>query len=100
MPLPEGVSLANPTRLFIGGRWVAPQAGGVIEVVSPDTEKVVATVAEATEPDVDAAVAAAREAFDKGPWPRMEPAERAAVVRKMAEILGQRQDEIATRLRR
>src|SRR5688572_12043943 len=93
--LPEGVSLANPTRLFIGGRWVAPRAGGTIEVVSPDTEKVVAVVAEATEPDVDAAVAAARQAFDMGPWPRMEPAERAAVVRKMAGYLGERQDEIA-----
>jgi aldehyde dehydrogenase (NAD+) len=95
VPLPEGVSIANPTRLFIGGRWVEPKAGGVIEVVSPDTEQVVAIVAEATEPDVDAAVAAAREAFDKGPWPRMEPAARAAVVRKMAEILGHRQNEIA-----
>ena len=35
-------------KLFIGGRWVAPKAGGTIEVVSPDTEKVVAVVAEAT----------------------------------------------------
>jgi len=95
MPLPEGVSLSHPTKLFIGGRWVAPKAGGTIEVVSPNTESVVAVVAEATEPDVDAAVAAARKAFDEGPWPRMEPAERAAVVRKMSAILAKRQDEIA-----
>src|SRR6185436_4002843 len=61
----------------------------------PDTEQVVAVVAEATEPDMDAAVAAAREAFDRGPWPRMEPAERAAVVRKMAGFLRERQDELA-----
>jgi acyl-CoA reductase-like NAD-dependent aldehyde dehydrogenase len=89
------VSIANPTKLFIGGHWVAPRAGGTIEVVSPDTEKVVAVVAEATEPDVDAAVAAARTAFDQGPWPRMEPAERAAIVRKMAGLLAKRQDDLA-----
>jgi len=93
--LPQGVSIANPTKLFIGGRWVAPQAGGTIDVISPDTEQVVAVVAEAAEADVDAAVAAARKAFDEGPWPRMEPAERAAIVRKMAGILGGRQEELA-----
>ena len=60
MSLPEGVTLAHPTDLYIGGRWVAPAAGGRIEVVSPDTEQVSAVVAAATEPDMDAAVAAAR----------------------------------------
>ncbi len=95
MSMPQGVTLAHPTQLFIGGRWVAPAAGGRIEVISPDTEQVSAVVAEATEPDMDAAVAAARAAFDRGPWPRMEPAERAAVVRKMAGFLRERQDELA-----
>jgi aldehyde dehydrogenase (NAD+) len=95
MSLPEGVTLAHPNKLYIGGRWVEPSAGGHIEVVSPDTEAVVAVVAEATEPDMDAAVRAAREAFDRGPWPRMVPAERAAVVRKMAGLLRERQDELA-----
>ena len=60
VPLPEGVSIVNPARLFIGGHWVAPRAGGTIEVVSPDTEKVVAVVAEATEPDVDALIEVVR----------------------------------------
>jgi acyl-CoA reductase-like NAD-dependent aldehyde dehydrogenase len=93
--LPQGVSLSHPLQVFIGGRWVAPNAGGAIEVISPDTETVVARIAEATEPDVDAAVAAARHAFDQGPWPQMEPAERARVVRKMSALLAQRQDELA-----
>jgi len=95
MSMPAGVTLTHPNKLHIGGRWVAPSAGGHIDVVSPDTEQVVAAVAEATEPDMDAAVSAAREAFDRGPWPRMEPAERAAVVRKMAGLLRERQDELA-----
>jgi acyl-CoA reductase-like NAD-dependent aldehyde dehydrogenase len=93
--LPEGVTLAHPNELFIGGRWVAPAAGGRIEVISPDTEQVAAVVAEAGERDMDAAVSAAREAFDRGPWPRMEPAERAAIVRRMAGLLRERQDELA-----
>ncbi len=95
MPMPPGVNIAHPNELYIGGRWVAPAAGGRIEVVSPDTEQVVAAVAEATEPDMDAAVAAARDAFDRGPWSRMEPAERVVVVRRMAALLRERQDELA-----
>jgi aldehyde dehydrogenase (NAD+) len=74
-------------RLFIGGTWVAPDGTGTIEVVSPSTEEVVARVPDATEADVDKAVAAAREAFDRGPWPRMAPAERGAVLAKVAEAI-------------
>jgi acyl-CoA reductase-like NAD-dependent aldehyde dehydrogenase len=48
-------------------------------VVSPHTDQVVATVPEGTAADMDAAVAAARLAFDDGPWPRLSPAERIAV---------------------
>ena len=72
-------------RLFIGGTWVAPEGTGTIEVVSPSTEEVVARVPDATEADVDKAVAAARQAFDRGPWPRMAPAERGEVLAKVAD---------------
>ena len=74
-------------RLFIGGTWVAPEGTGTIDVVSPSTEEVVARVPDATAADVDKAVAAAREAFDRGPWPRMAPAERGAVLAKVAEAI-------------
>ena len=94
--LPEGVRIAHPDKLFIGGRWVAPAAGGTIELVSPHTEQVCAIVAEAREADMDAAVAAARKAFDTGPWPTLEPAQRADYLRKMAAYLGERGDELAT----
>jgi len=93
--LPEGVNIAHPEKLFIGGEWVPPHSGRTIEVVSPHTEQVSALVAEADEADMDAAVAAAREAFDKGPWPRLSPQERAGYLRKMAEILGGRASELA-----
>ncbi|HWW65605.1 MAG TPA: aldehyde dehydrogenase [Sphingomonadaceae bacterium] len=93
--LPEGVSLSHPDRLFIGGAWVAPAAGGMIEIVSPNSEQVVARVAEAREADMDAAAQAARDAFDNGPWPMMAPAERAAKVQAMADWLKARHDQIA-----
>ncbi len=92
--LPQGVHIEHPTSLFIGGAWVAPKAGGTIEVVSPHTEQVAALVGEAREADMDAAVTAARHAFDTGPWPRMPVAERGAILRRMTEILHSRQSEL------
>jgi aldehyde dehydrogenase (NAD+) len=91
----EGVTLAHPDRLFIGGEWVAPRAGGRIEIVSPNTEQVVACVGEAGEGDMDDAVAAARLAFDKGPWPTMPATERASRMQKMLDWLKARHGEMA-----
>lgn len=89
------IRIAHPHQLFIGGRWVDALRGGRIELVSPHREAVFATVAEATEPDVDAAVAAARTAFDFGPWPRLSPAERAAYLQRMSALLEHRLPELA-----
>ena len=52
--------------LYIGGRWVAPADGGVLDVISPSTEEVIGHAPLASAADVDGAVAAAREAFDVG----------------------------------
>jgi len=73
-------------KLFIGGQWVAPAGSNVIDVISPHSEEPVGRVPEATNADVDAAVAAARNAFDRGPWPRMAPQERIAVVERFKDI--------------
>jgi acyl-CoA reductase-like NAD-dependent aldehyde dehydrogenase len=81
--------------LFIGGDWVAPAGTGTIDVISPHTEEVVGRVPDGTPADMDRAVAAARQAFDHGPWPRMTMAERAAVVGRLAEIYASRQTEMA-----
>jgi NAD-dependent aldehyde dehydrogenases len=87
-------SVRHPDRLFIGGQWVEPAVPAYIEVISPNTEEVVARVAEARAADMDAAVAAARRAFDEGPWPRMRPAERARYLSAMAEKLAARSREL------
>jgi aldehyde dehydrogenase (NAD+) len=82
-------------RLFIGGDWVAPAGTATIDVISPHTEEVIGRVPEGTEADIDKAVAAARQAFDHGPWPRMTPAERAEIVGRLAAIYAERQNDMA-----
>ncbi|SEL79792.1 aldehyde dehydrogenase [Streptacidiphilus jiangxiensis] len=83
------------TQLFVGGRWVEPAGTDTIEVVSPVTEQVVGRVPHAAPADVDRAVAAAREAFDHGPWPRLPMAERIAVVTRIKDALAARHQELA-----
>ena len=79
----------------IGGRWVPPAGTDTLPVVSPSTEAVVGEVPVATDADVDRAVAAARAAFDDGPWPRTPPAERAEVLARAADLLRKRSPDIA-----
>ena len=79
------VDVASYDKLFIGGEWVAPSSSKTIEVVNPATLEVIATAPEAVEADIDAAVAAARNAFDHGPWPRMAAAERAEAMDRLLQ---------------
>ncbi len=62
-------------------------AGGTFETTSPIDNLPLADVAEGLPPDIDLAVAAARAAFDEGPWPRLRPSERAAYLRRIAQAL-------------
>jgi betaine-aldehyde dehydrogenase len=82
-------------RLFIDGDWVKSTGSETIEVISPGTEEPIGTVPAATEADIDAAVAAARRAFDAGPWPRTSPAERADLLAGVSATIQARSEEIA-----
>jgi len=79
-------------KLFIGGKWTAPSTDQVIEVHNPATGEYVGKVPLAAKADVDSAVAAARQAFDSGPWPSTPPAERAAVIAAAVKLLEERKD--------
>ena len=83
------------TTFFIDGDWAAPATSDTIEVVSPHSEQVVATVPEGSTADIDAAVAAARRAFDEGPWPRMSPEERIDVVQNFSNLYAARLGDMA-----
>lgn len=82
-------------RFYIGGQWVAPAGSATIDVISPHTEEVIGRVPDGTTADMDRAVAAAREAFDNGPWPRMDPGERSAAVGRLADIYATRLGDFA-----
>jgi acyl-CoA reductase-like NAD-dependent aldehyde dehydrogenase len=83
------------TELFINGEWVTPSTDAAITVRSPHTEEVIGRAPAAAPADVDRAVAAARTAFDDGPWPRLEPAERIAAVERLAAAYKERRAEMA-----
>jgi betaine-aldehyde dehydrogenase len=84
------------SQIFVGGKLVKSDAKTRIDVVSPNTEEVIGRVPDATPADVDRAVAAAREAFDKGAFPRWSPEERADGISRLSEALKKRSQEIAS----
>jgi len=81
-------------RLFIGGEWVAPHSGRVIESIDPSTEEVWAHVAEADEDDIDAAVAAARNAL-AGPWRNVDPSKRGALLHRLGQLILENAERLA-----
>jgi len=87
--------LKHPDKLYIDGQWVEASTGRAFSVISPDTERVYVRVGEAGKADIEKAVAAARKAFDHGPWPRLTHAERGAYLRAMAEKLRARSHDMA-----
>jgi aldehyde dehydrogenase (NAD+) len=82
-------------ELFIGGSWIEPSSAATFEVINPSTEDHYLTVAEAREPDMDRAIAAARDAFDNGPWPEMTHGERAEYLRAIGDALDERLEHLA-----
>ncbi|MCK6471554.1 MAG: aldehyde dehydrogenase family protein [Planctomycetes bacterium] len=87
--------IARTHQLLIGGRWVAPKAGKAFDVFNPATGDVLARCADGQKEDVDAAVAAARKAFESGPWPAMTVSERGKLVWKLADLLEAHLEEFA-----
>jgi len=82
-------------HIFVGGEFIAPSGTGTIDVISPHTEQVIAKVPDGTKEDIDKAVAAARKAFDTGPWPQLTPQERAGYIAALSQLIQSRMDEWA-----
>jgi aldehyde dehydrogenase (NAD+) len=89
------VRLKHPDHFYMNGKWVEPSSSSIIDVIDSGTEEVFLRVAEAQAEDMSHAVAAARKAFDEGPWPRMSYADRAAYLHKLAEGLKHRVGDLA-----
>ncbi len=84
----------KPKRMLIGGKWVEAASGRTFDSINPSTGEVLASVAEGDAEDIDRAVAAARRAFN-GPWSKFKPAERQALLLKLADLVDAHFDELA-----
>jgi acyl-CoA reductase-like NAD-dependent aldehyde dehydrogenase len=71
---------------FVGGVWIKG-AGAPVMVESPATGEAIASVEATSTEQVQAAIAAARRAFDEGPWPGLDAAERVAAIRRFGDAL-------------
>jgi len=87
--------LKRAPRLLIGGEWVESKSQARIPVVDPATGREIATVADANAADVDRAVAAARAAFEKGPWADMLPGDRERLLWRLSDLIEKHADELA-----
>ncbi|MBF8267578.1 MAG: carnitine dehydratase [Dehalococcoidia bacterium] len=92
--------MSDKFSMLIGGQWVEARSGEVMERHTPMDGSLVGVYPRGGREDVDAAVAAARAAFDGGPWPAMSGPQRGALLMKVAEKLRERQEEMALRITR
>src|SRR5438132_5133286 len=81
-------------KMFVDGEWVAASNGATYTVPNPATEEPVGAAPEATVEDMRRAIAAARRAFDEGPWPRSSRQERARVITAIADGMERRKEEL------
>ena len=83
------------TGCFINGEWREAASKRTFPTINPATEEVIAQVAEGDAADVAAAVEAARAAFDRGPWSRMDARERGRLMFRLADLIEEEIDELA-----
>jgi phenylacetaldehyde dehydrogenase len=97
VPLDSNVAsyVAKRRQMLINGKWVDAASGKTFPTYNPATGEVLANVAEGDKEDIDRAVAAARHAFDKGPWRKLSPSERGGLVWKLADLLEKHAEEFA-----
>jgi aldehyde dehydrogenase (NAD+) len=86
----------SATKLLIGNKWVEAASGKTFPTLNPSTGEVLTQVAEADAADVDRAVAAARAAFDNGPWrKKFTAAQRGLLLYRLADLIEKHQEELA-----
>ncbi|WP_249872464.1 aldehyde dehydrogenase family protein [Oceanobacillus saliphilus] len=87
--------ISTPKKMLINGRWVESVTNETIETRNPATGEIITTVPNGGVEDINLAVAAARKAFDDGPWRMMKPNERAKLLLKLADLVEENGEELA-----
>jgi aldehyde dehydrogenase (NAD+) len=81
-------------ELYVGGAWVGAESDEALDVINPATEEAIGQVPQASIADVDRAVAAARQAFEEGPWARTSPRERSDALLQFTGVVAERRAEL------
>ena len=84
----------KPFRLFIDGKWEAAVSRRTIPVLNPATGEQLTTVPDAGPEDVDRAVKAARRAFEKGFWRKMNVSQRERIIWRIGELIEKNKEEL------
>ena len=97
VPLTDNVSrfVAKTRQMLINGKWVDAASGKTFPTYNPATGDVLANVAEGDKEDINRAVAAARAAFDSGPWSKATPSKRSKLMWKLADLIEKHAEEFA-----
>ncbi|MBZ5540312.1 MAG: betaine-aldehyde dehydrogenase [Acidobacteriia bacterium] len=86
----------KPGKLFIGGKWVDAASGKTFTTSNPATGEILTHLAEAGERDAGGAVAAARLAFESGPWLEMSASDRGRLLWKIGDLIDKYNEELGT----
>uniref|UniRef100_A0A8D3BNN3 10-formyltetrahydrofolate dehydrogenase n=1 Tax=Scophthalmus maximus TaxID=52904 RepID=A0A8D3BNN3_SCOMX len=92
----NNMTVKMPHQCFINGKFEDAENGKTYETINPTDGSVICKVSYASLGDVDRAVAAAKEAYDNGPWGRMNPRDRGSLLYKLADLMEEHQEELAT----
>ncbi|MGC5626688.1 5-carboxymethyl-2-hydroxymuconate semialdehyde dehydrogenase [Georgenia sp. Z1344] len=95
LPHARPANLPDRIRHHIGGVDVDSVSGETLEVIDPTTNRPYLTAAAGDKADIDRAVAAAKDAFENGPWPRMKARERHRILHRIADAVESREHELA-----
>jgi phenylacetaldehyde dehydrogenase len=87
--------LKQPRRNLIDGKWTPAASGQQFDVFNPADASVITRVPDSNREDINRAVAAARKAFESGPWSKMTPSERGKLVWKIGDLILEHADELA-----
>ncbi len=94
--IPESRTIDTETRLLINNEWVPSESGKTFSTFNPATGEELAQISEADAADVDKAVRVARNAFERGPWRKTNASERGRLLNRLADLVEQNADELAT----
>src|SRR5215471_17151829 len=91
-------TIVGAAQMFIDGKWTASRSGKTYDVPNPATEETIGSAPDASVEDMQRAIAAARKAFDDGPWPRSSRQERYRALMRIGDALERRKEEMRSLL--